>query len=159
VRAARLPFVARGLVVRVLAAAVLCAAAASCSKAPSAEDELRATFAAAERAAEARDVGAVLELVSDEYMDGAGRTRADLRNLLRGWFVLHPDVNLVTRVESLRVESAEHARATLTVGMLGRRGEAEDPSLAADLQTIDLALRRDGEEWRVTRAEWRSALR
>jgi hypothetical protein len=159
VRVAHLPFLARCPAVRLLAAAVLCAAAASCSKAPSAEDELRATFAAAERAAEARDVGAVLELVSDEYLDGAGRTRADLRNLLRGWFVLHPEVRLVTRVDELQLESAEHARATLTVGMLGRRGEPEDLSLAADLQTIDLALRRDGEEWRVTRAEWRSALR
>jgi ketosteroid isomerase-like protein len=149
---------ASSLAIRLLAAASLCAAAA-CSRPPAAEDEIRAMFAAAERAAEARDVGAVLALVSDEYADDSGRGRADLRNLLRGWFVLHPDVNLVTRVDSLEIESAEHALATLTVGMLGRRGEAEDPSLAADLQTIDLALRRDGGEWRVTRAEWRSALR
>jgi hypothetical protein len=43
--------------------------------------------------------------------------------------------------------------------MLGRRGAPEDLELAADLQTIDLVLRRDGGEWRVTRADWRSALR
>jgi hypothetical protein len=140
-------------------AAVLCAAAASCAKAPSAEDEIRAAFDAAERAAEASDVGAVLELVADDYSDGAGRTRAELRNLVRGWFVLHPDVRLVTRVDEVRLESDEHARATLSVGMLGRRGGPEDPEFAADLQTIELALRRDGGEWRVTRAEWRSAIR
>ena len=139
--------------------AAVCAAATACSERPSAEDELRALFGAAEAAAEARDVGAVLELVSDEYADGAGRTRADLRNLVRGWFVLHPDLGLVTRVDALELESDDHARATLTVGMLGRRGDPEDLDLAADLQTIDLALRRDGGEWRGTRAEWRSALR
>jgi hypothetical protein len=62
-------------------------------------------------------------------------------------------------VDALELESDDHARATLTVGMLGRRGDPEDLDLAADLQTIDLALRRDGGEWRVTRAEWRSTLR
>jgi hypothetical protein len=146
-------------VLRLLAAAALCVAAAACSKPPVAEDEVRAMFAAAERAAEARDVGAVLDLVSEEYSDGAGRSRMDLRNLVRGWFVLHPEVSVVTRVDAIEIQSAEHASATLTVGMLGRRGAPEDLELAADLQTIDLVLRRDGGEWRVTRADWRSALR
>jgi ketosteroid isomerase-like protein len=145
-------------VLRFLAAAVACTAAA-CSEPPSAVDEIRAAFTAAEQAAEARDVGAVLEFVAPDFSDGAGRDRDGLRQLVRGWFVLHPSVELVVRVESLEVESPEHARAALTVGLLGRRGAPERPSYAADLQTLDVALRRDGGEWKVVRAEWGSALR
>jgi ketosteroid isomerase-like protein len=148
----------RARVVR-LAAAVLCAAAAACGSPPSAEDEIRATFEAAERAAEARDTGAVLDLVAPDFSDAQGRDRDELRQLVRGWFVLHPSVALVTRVESLELESPEHARASLTVGLLGQRGQPEALDYAADLQTIDVVLRRDGGEWRIVRAEWRSALR
>jgi len=133
--------------------------AAGCARPPSAEQEIRALFAAAEQAAEARDVGAVLELIADDYADADGRSRADLQRLLRGWFVLHPSVQLVTRVDALELESTEHARATLTVGMLGQRGAAEDLALAADLQTIELALRRDRGRWRVVAADERSGLR
>lgn len=126
----------------------------ACGREPPAEEAIRALVAAGEAAAEAGEARAVLDLVADDYRDGAGRSRADLERLVRGWLVVHRDVGLVTVVESVEVESPEHARAVVAVGMAGRRGEAEAARLTADLERVELSLRRDGDRWRVTRADW-----
>jgi hypothetical protein len=143
----------------VLASAVVPAlavvlATAACSDASAPEEQIRALVREVETAAEARDVGDVLARVSDEYADEAGRTRADLGRLVRGWFALHPALELVTRVESVEIESDDYARARVTVGVVARRGAPEDWDAALDVRTIDVRLRRDGGEWRAIAANW-----
>lgn len=131
----------------------------ACGSGTGPEEEIRALVREVEIAAEARDTGDVLAFVSDEYSDRAGRTRRDLGHLVRGWFALHPGLELVTRIDELEIESEDHARARVTVGVLARRGAPEDWDAALDVQTIEVRLRRDGGEWRVVAAQWERGLR
>lgn len=104
----------------------------------------------AEAAAEARDASELRDLVADDYGDPAGRDAADVRNLLHGWLVAHPSVNLLVRIDSIELEGTELARVRVTVGMLGREAKGEsDWDLAADIERLDLRLARDGGDWRV----------
>jgi hypothetical protein len=147
---------------------------ASCSKQESAEQQVRAVIAHAEERAEARDVGDLAALVSADYSDARGFDRKELTNYLRGWFVLHPSVNLLVRIESLEFPADNLARAEITVGMLGSRrksrlspaetepGSAKAPAneeesweMAAELETLEVELLDEDGEWRVIRADRR----
>lgn len=135
-----------------LAALLALVLATACAPRSSPEQQVRAAIAAAEAAAEARDLSDVMALVSEEYADDAGRDREQVRNFMRGWLVLNQSVNLLTRIESLEFPAERLARVRVRVGMLGRRGAAEDWSLAAELHEIEAELVLEGGEWRVRRA-------
>ena len=134
---------------------VVAVALASCSTEESAEQRVRAVIAHAEERAEARDVGDLAALVSADYSDARGFDKKQLTNYLRGWFVLHPSVNLLVRIESVEFPANNLARAEITVGMLGRRGTAESWDLAAELQRLEVELLDEDGEWRVIRADRR----
>ncbi len=128
----------------------------ACGEKSSPEQQVRAVIAEAERSAEARDLSAAMHLVSDEYSDRGGRDKSQLRDFLRGYFVLNQSIHLLTRVEAVEFPAEELARAKVTVGMLGTRGgESEDWSLAADVYEFDVELVREGSEWRLLHAEWK----
>jgi len=124
---------------------------AACGSRPAPEDEIRALIESAETAAEARDAGALRELIADDYRDAEGRGADDMRRYLHGYLIAHQSIHLMTRIDAIEIEGPEVARAQVTVGMLGRES-ASDWDLAADVQRIDLRLAREDGEWRVTRA-------
>jgi hypothetical protein len=148
----------RATVAVLLASAML--AAGGCGQPDSPEQQVRAVVAAGESAAESRDLSALMDLVAEDYRDADGLGREELRSYLRGYLLGHPSISLVTRIESLEFPYRDMARLRLTVGMLGR-GEGAGAALdaAADLHEIELELVLQGDEWRVRRAEHRSALR
>lgn len=101
-------------------------------------------------AAEARDAAELRGFIADDYADSAGRSAADVRNLLHAWLIAHPSVNLLTRIDSIELEGTELARVRVTIGMLGREAKGEsDWDLAADVERLDIRLARDGGNWRV----------
>jgi hypothetical protein len=126
---------------------------AACGPAATPEDEIRALVETAETAAEARDVGALRELIADDYRDGAGRGADEIRRYLHGYLIAHQSIHLITRIDAIELEGSEVARAQVTVGMLGRESDSSW-DLAADVQRFDLRLAREDGEWRVTRAGW-----
>jgi hypothetical protein len=128
----------------------------ACSDPASPEQQVRAVIAAMETAAEARDVGALVEHVSPNYRDGQGQDRAEASRYARGYFVANQSVHLLTRIESLEFPSPDEARVKLQVGMAGRGGEPGASSLTADLYDFDLALIREGDEWKLSYADWRA---
>jgi hypothetical protein len=109
-----------------------------------------------EAAAEARDVGALVEHISPNYRDGQGQDRAEASRYARGYFVANQSVHLLTRIESLKFPSPDEARVKLQVGMAGRSGEPGAASLNANLYDFDLALIREGDEWKLSYADWRA---
>jgi hypothetical protein len=127
---------------------ILCATLLACGARTTDEEKVRALFDAAETAAEARDSSDVLELVADEYTDAQGLDKTQLGNFLRAWFLAHPKVELLVTVESLDFPADGIAQANITVAqaVLGD----------ANLERIRVELRRDGEEWRVVRADRRA---
>jgi hypothetical protein len=125
----------------------------ACGREPAPEQQVRATIAAGEEAAEQRDAVALLDLISDRYADSLGRSSDDLGQYVRGYLLLHPSIHLVTRVESVEFPFRDQAHVRLTIGSLAREKAGVPLDVAADLQTVDLELTREGDDWRVTRAE------
>jgi hypothetical protein len=126
-----------------------------CARPSTPEQQVRALIDAAEHAAQARDVSALLGLVSEQYADQRGDDKAALRNLVRGYFLVNQSIHLLMRVEDVRFPADGLAQARVTVGMLGTRA-SNDWSLAVDVYEFDLELRREAASWRLTRAAWHS---
>jgi hypothetical protein len=142
------------------AALALLLVSAGCAERDTPESRVRATIAEGERAAEARDLGGLMALISPAFQDGRGGDREELKRYLRGYFVMHQSVHLLTRIESVEFPYEDYARVRLTVGALGRESESATAfDLAADVHDVALELRLEGDEWRVVRAEWRPARR
>jgi hypothetical protein len=123
-------------------------ALAACSSPTSDEQKVRTLIADAEKAAESRDVGDVLDLVGDDYADAQGNTRDSLRGFLRVFFAAHPKLELVTGIDDLQFPVDGLARARVTV-----RGLDLERFNAGESVALDVELRRSGDEWRVVRAD------
>jgi len=118
----------------------------ACASEGSPEQQVRAVITQAEEAAEARDVSAAMELVADEYSDANGFDREQLRDFVRGYFFLNPSINLLVRVEDVQFPADGLAQARVTVGMLGQ-------GLETQLETFDVELVKEGDDWRLRRAD------
>ena len=129
-------------------ALILSCALIACSSTTSDEQRVRDLIASAETAAEARDVGDVLDLVGDDYADAQGNTRDSLKLFLRAFFAAHPKLELVTSIDSVEFPVDGLARARVAV-----RGLDLDRFDAGDSVVLDLELRRQSGEWRVVRAD------
>ncbi|HEY4646804.1 MAG TPA: hypothetical protein VIH25_11050 [Steroidobacteraceae bacterium] len=128
---------------------------AACGREPSAEERIREVIAAAETAAEARDLSDVMALVSDRYSDLRGQDKAAIRDLMRGYFLINQSIHLLLRIEDLEFPANNMASARVTVGMLGRQDAGgNDWSLAADVYEFEIRLLNEDDEWRLISAEW-----
>lgn len=127
---------------------------AGCGESSTPEGEIRALVDQAEAAAEERDASALRALVADDYQDPDGRDADGIRGFLHGYLVMHPSINLITRIDSIELEGTEQARVAVTVGMLGRTaGDDAGWALAGDVYRLDLRLAREGGgDWRLVRA-------
>jgi hypothetical protein len=125
--------------------------------APSADDPraaIEALVARGARAAEEGNAAALAALLAPDYEDADGRDRRQaalyLRVLLRRY--RHPEISI--RAVDVELISPVLAVAEATLVVLGRRQGAAVPlGFEADRLRLRLALRRDGADWRVTRAE------
>lgn len=137
-----------------------CTLLAGCGSDTTPEQQVRAVIATGETAAEARDLSAIMDLVSPRYEDGRGGSAVELSRTLRGYFIANQSVHLLTRVESVEFPYKDMARVHLTVGTLGRKAGASDTvDLAAELQDVHIELQLERGEWKVTRAEWQPVVR
>jgi hypothetical protein len=124
------------------------------------ETRVKAVIAAGEAAAEARELAGILDLVSDDFRDDRGGGREELKQYLRGYLVTHTSVHLLTRIGSIEFPYRDYARVQLTVGTLGREAAAATGfDVAGDVYDVALELQLEGDEWKVTRAAWRSTRR
>lgn len=133
---------------------VVLAVLTACSDGASPEQQVRAVIDSMEVAAEARDVGDLMQHLSDNYRDAQGQDRQQAALYARGYFISNQSVHLLTRVESLEFPAPDEARVKLQVGMAGRGGETGQGGLSADLHDFDLVLVREGDEWKVSYADW-----
>ena len=119
------------------------------------EAEIRATLAAAQAAAEARDLGFFRDFVGSGYRDARGNDREQLLNTLRGLFIAHQRIEIVSRIDEIRLEGADAARAVVHAGLAGRRGgESLLGGLDADLYRFEAELIEVDGEWRMIGAKW-----
>ena len=117
----------------------------ACGARTSDEQKVRELFTSAETAAEQRDASDVLDLVADDYEDANGFDKAQLRDFLRGYFLVNPKIELLVNVESLEFPADGIAHAELTV----TRVSLSDPQQLH----LEVELRRSDGDWRVKRAD------
>ena len=139
--------------VAVVCAALVLPLAANCGSSSSTpEDEVRAVLAAAEEAAEARDTSGAMAMVSSEYADDNGFDKARLRDFVRGYFLAHPTLEVLLRIEAVEFAAEDFAKATVTLVVLGQRtGIDDDSRFAADGERYALDLVRESSNWRLRR--------
>lgn len=128
---------------------------AACS--PSAEDPataIEALVARAVRAAEAGDDRAIVRLLASDYEDAEGRGRREATMYLRALLRRYPRPVISVRRLDVELISPVLARAEVSLAALGRRG-GTSPRIDLDASRLELrlALRRDGSDWLVTRAD------
>lgn len=142
----------------VLGVAVLIAV--GCAPAPeSPESQVRALFGQAREAAEQKDLATLRRAVSDRYEDAHGHDKRAVEGILRLQFLRHESIHLFTRVSAVVFPEPDRAQATVYVAMAGRPiPEAEAlMRLKADFYRFDFVLAKEGEDWKVIRADWRPA--
>jgi hypothetical protein len=134
----------------VLAASLVVSA---CGERSTPEQQVRAIIAAAEDAAERRDHGDLVALLSPRFEGARGEDAREVSRLLRAYLAANPSLHVTTRIEGIDFPYQDMARVELTVGTLGRGGQGAF-GLDADAKSFELELQREGDDWRVTRAEW-----
>ncbi len=134
------------------AAALACLLAAGCAEPETPEAQVRAALDAIEAAAEAGDVGAFDELVSEAYADGYGHDKQQLADYVRFHVLRHPrGREVILRVRDVQLTSETTASVMAHAGFAG----AAQSSLSADAYALDLDLALEDDEWHVTWAQWR----
>jgi hypothetical protein len=135
--------------------------ALACASEPESEEQrVRATLAAIEAAAGARDAGAIGEHVSEAYRDARGNDKRDVLGVATLHLLRNQRVYTLSRVVSLELPEAGRAEARVLAALAGQ--PIPDPAalltLRADLYQFDVTLREEERgTWRVTAAEWRPA--
>lgn len=141
--------------VRPIVIACVAVFAAGCGGADSTA-EIRGLLAGAEQAAEQRDAGYFRDLLAASYRDARGNDREAMLRLIRGYFLTHSHVEVVSRVDSVELEGADAARAVLHAGLIGSRaGESLLGGMEGQLYRIEVELVAQDGTWRVIGASWR----
>ncbi|MEM8682368.1 MAG: hypothetical protein AAGF72_02990 [Pseudomonadota bacterium] len=135
-----------------LSLAILTCLAACGGPASNSEEQIRAWLAAGEQAAEDKDRGALMDMVSSSYTDVKGNDKQAIGNMLRYIFLRQNQVALITRIESLDVFDGTAAEVTMTVGMAGSR--AGQLGFNADAYRFVFEIELDGSEWQLISARW-----
>jgi len=119
------------------------------------ERQIRDRIAAAAEAAEARNSGFFHDLIAAGFVDSRGNDRQAILSMMRSQFRLHPRIHVVSRIETISVESPEVARTVLVAGLAGTGiPRLQLGELDAGLYRIELEWAWDAGDWRVIGAQW-----
>lgn len=138
---------------RPLLTALIATALASCGAAPgNSEQQLRAWVERGHEAAEDKDRGALVDMISPIYSDARGNSRDDIENLFRFYFLRAKKVGLLVSIDDIDVFDDTAAQVMLTVAM----GATTDSVLGfnADAYEFELDLEKAGDEWLLVSGRW-----
>jgi ketosteroid isomerase-like protein len=134
-----------------------------CSDEPqSPEVQLTQLIEAAEQAVEARDLSAVMDYVDQDYRDAGHRDRSQLRGLLAGYFMRHPSIYVVSKIDRIDLPSQGEAKVVIFAGLAASAKAAAGPLTGwrGNLLRLDLGFRFNSDgEWHLHSASWRPARR
>jgi hypothetical protein len=116
------------------------------------EDAIRAWVRDGHHAAEAKDRGALLDMISPAYADARGNSRDDIGNMMRFYFLRQNQVVLISRVDEVEVFGDSAANLVLQVGMAGSNDNVL--GFSADAYRFEMELERDGSDWMLIAARW-----
>jgi hypothetical protein len=133
--------------------------AVACAEPGSPEERIRAMVARAAEAASAKDLGALVELVSPAYSDADGNRRDDVKRLLAFHVLRAGSLHALAATREVAVDDPARAQAVVFAALA--RVPIHDfrdlAALDADVWRFDLSLALERGEWRVTGARWHRA--
>lgn len=121
---------------------------------------MRTAIAAAEDAAQERDIAALRAWIAEPYRDERGRTKRDIEDFLRFWLLRSQKLYVLTRVTEVGIDpETMRARASVFTALASQPIESTGAlrDIRADLYWIDLELEPIDGAWRVVAADWRLA--
>ena len=137
----------------ILGTLLIALALGACGDPPAGPEEaIRDWVARGHQAAERKDRGALVDMVSPRDADARGNSRNDLENMLRVVFLRQKKVALLPRIEELTVYDDSAAQLTLQVGMAGASENLL--GFSADAYRFEMELERDGDDWLLISARW-----
>lgn len=138
---------------RYLTFCTACLLLAACSDPDSSpETELREWVARGEVAAEAKDRGQLLDMISADYADGRGNDHEHIGDLLRAWFFRQSSIALLVDIDEIIVSGDTAALIRLSVGMAGTNNDAF--GIRADAYDFEFELQKPDEDWLLIGARW-----
>lgn len=133
--------------------ATLCVALSACSQSVSdPEAALREWLASAETAAEEKDRGELMSLISESYMDSRGNDYDQINDILRLYFLRQDSIGLITGIDDVSLIGETAALVRVTVGMAGTRNRVL--GINADAYRFELELESHDDEWLLIGARW-----
>jgi len=116
------------------------------------ETEIREWVARGESAAEEKDRGELLDMISADYADGRGNDYDGIGDMLRFYFFRQNSIALLTSIDSINMMDDTAALVDLTVGMAGTNSGAI--GLNADAYRFEFELEKSDDEWLLIGARW-----
>lgn len=138
---------------------MLCFQFAACSdNTQTPESEITDYIKTAELAAENRQLSELEELVDKQYIDQKKLDKAGLLNLLRAYFFRHKNIHLLTRIDSIDLQSGNRAFVKVYAAMTANavNSASELSGLRARVYFFELQLFKE-DRWRLQQANWKPA--
>lgn len=111
-------------------------------------------------AANHRDLGDTLALISDAYADDAGNDKQALKGIIARYYLSNEAIHVFTRVRGVSLTEPPDRAELVVLAALAAAPVTEPGALEgvdADLYRFDLEMRDEDGEWRIVRANWRPA--
>jgi hypothetical protein len=130
-----------------------------CKTRKSPRQQIQEAIAAAEAAAEAKDLPALTDRLSKTYAGAGDLDRAAVVGLLRLQLLRAQSIHLLVLVPEIAIQAADRAAATVLVGMASTpiASAQELASASAALYRFELLFALEDGIWRVTSATWSPA--
>jgi hypothetical protein len=116
------------------------------------EAELREWVARGETAAEEKDRGGLLDMISADYVDARGNDHESIGDMLRVYFFRQQSIALLTSIDDIALMGDTAALVNVTVGMAGTGSGAL--GLNADAYRFEFELEKMDDEWMLIGARW-----
>lgn len=116
------------------------------------EEEIREWLATAQERAEGKERRALMDMISPAYTDARNYKRDGIEDMLRIYFLRQNNIELVNKIDEIRVFGDSAAEVVMTVGMAGTNDGVL--GFSADAYNFELELERDDDEWLLISARW-----
>ncbi|MGI9222578.1 MAG: hypothetical protein ACR2QS_16240 [Woeseiaceae bacterium] len=138
---------------RLIVALLLCAGLQACGDPPSAPEEaIRQWVADGQRLTEEKDKNGLVDMISPAYSDARGNERDDIENMFRIYFLRAYSVELLIKIDEIRVFGDTAAELDLTVGIAATSDGVM--GFNADAYNFELELILDGDDWVLISGRW-----
>ncbi len=119
---------------------------------PAPHEQLRQWVSASQEAVEDKQRRELVDMISPAYVDTRGNDRDGIENMLRVYFFRQQSIELLTKIDEIRLFGETAAEIDLTVGMAGINEGVF--GFSADVYRFQLELQRDDDVWLLLSARW-----